>query len=408
MILVAVSLLLVSTASAEPVGDAFDSIVSSLSDFVDYISSLFSFGLFSALSGISEDSLDGYNPRLGDCDADSSGDIIGCQAKEPNLRDTYSRGWSRGDTFRVVVSNLEIGDDNHAPQAYYLYKNGYVSSSVDSEDRSRFSQLHLNHGDFNWDSSIQSSLNQGSTCSMDMDLGSPGDFSFTYRKDGQEFTEYYNDEPDSNEEPAERLMSPVNVEARETIVEDEFVICEFKVEDVLDNTRHGGEFVSWSGRYPTFEGGNDGGSVSNVNVDFNTPPEIDSVQSPARVNVTEAFTVRVQASDIESGSSLNYYWSNDVRGQTSSYSFTETGLKTFSVNVSDGVSTVSETVSVDVVDERVDDSTKENQEKKDSSEEVDDTDSGTTDPSGGDDETSELNAFENLFYSVIGFFGGLI
>ena len=89
-------------------------------------------------------------------------------------------------------------------------------------------------------------------------------------------------------------------------------------------------------------GGDDSGNE-------NEPPEIDSVSSPAEVNVSEEFSINVDASDSDDPS-LSYSWSNGESGQSIVLSYSEPGVKELDVEVSDGEDSVGSTVRVNVVE----------------------------------------------------------
>lgn len=91
-------------------------------------------------------------------------------------------------------------------------------------------------------------------------------------------------------------------------------------------------------------------SVSIEVVDTNTAPVINRVVAPESTVVGESFTVIAEAEDAD-GDELSYEWSNGDTGDTASYVFTSTGEKSLSVSVSDGVDSVSQSVTVDVVEE---------------------------------------------------------
>lgn len=96
------------------------------------------------------------------------------------------------------------------------------------------------------------------------------------------------------------------------------------------------------------DGSSDGGS--NDGGETNKPPEIGSVDAPLVVNVSEPFTVSVEASDPDS-SSLSYSWSNGKKGDKIVLNYGEPGVKELDVEVSDGDgNTVSSTVRVKVVE----------------------------------------------------------
>ncbi|WP_157575388.1 hypothetical protein [Haloferax sp. Q22] len=124
--------------------------------------------------------------------------------------------------------------------------------------------------------------------------------------------------------------------------------------------------------------GSDGGDDSDSG-ETSKPPEIESVDSPLVVNISEPFTVSVEASDPDSPS-LSYEWSNGKTGDKIVLSFGETGVKEFDVEVSDGDgNTVSSTVRVKVVEPE------------------DDTQEPITDPKPTNPLTSFWNWFTGLF-----------
>lgn len=322
---------------------------------------------------------DSHRPTVSDCSVDSSGDITGgCTVHPDNIRDEYGGDWSRGDSFYVVIDDIEPTGDSHAPQTYYLFQNGFISEDVDEEDRNDFSQLHLTYGAFVWNSDIETSLKDGSICKGTMEIGSPGGVTFTYEdSSGDQHDVYYNDEPDSNERPIDNLMSSTEVEAESITFSGSVMACEFKVEDALDNNEHGGKFVSWSGRHPTFDGGDDGGSLS-MSVDFNMAPQINQVGlGSENVSVGESLQATVSYSDPDGNVDVN--WSNGATSDTVSYTFDEAGEKTVAVTVSDGTASTTASGTV-VVEER---EIIEDPEQPDDNE----TSTGGNESSGGDGDT---------------------
>jgi hypothetical protein len=83
--------------------------------------------------------------------------------------------------------------------------------------------------------------------------------------------------------------------------------------------------------------------------DTNEAPEIDSIDTPSTVNVSETFTVSVEASDPDDPS-LSYSWSNGKTGDSIILNYGEPGIKELDVEVSDGEKTASSTVRVNVVE----------------------------------------------------------
>jgi hypothetical protein len=85
--------------------------------------------------------------------------------------------------------------------------------------------------------------------------------------------------------------------------------------------------------------------------DTNKPPEIESIDTPSTVNVSEPFTVSVQASDPDSPA-LTYSWSNGKEGQSIILNYGEPGVKELDVEVSDGAGNMAtSTVRVNVVEQ---------------------------------------------------------
>jgi len=81
----------------------------------------------------------------------------------------------------------------------------------------------------------------------------------------------------------------------------------------------------------------------------NTPPTV-SIDAPDRVEDEAEFTVTASATDPD-GQGLSYEWSNGETGRSATYSFARSGVdRELSVTVSDGLGSVSESATVEVVD----------------------------------------------------------
>jgi phage baseplate assembly protein gpV len=81
----------------------------------------------------------------------------------------------------------------------------------------------------------------------------------------------------------------------------------------------------------------------------NRKPSISSVSVPGEVAKGEEFTASVQASDPD-GDLLSIEWGNGETGDEASYSFDEVGEQTVSVTVSDGEASVSESITLEVIE----------------------------------------------------------
>lgn len=148
----------------------------------------------------------------------------------------------------------------------------------------------------------------------------------------------------------------------------------------------------------------------------NTAPEINDVGlSSSTVEVGETLTVSVSASE-QDGQDLRY--TVEAGGQTvnkeeAAFQFDSSGSKTVSVEVTDGIETVSETKQVTV--EKVQESEPDNPDDGNQTEEPDDnqtgdgqnspSEGGTDDSSEEDDSTEQTgNVFSNFINSIIGIF----
>jgi len=82
----------------------------------------------------------------------------------------------------------------------------------------------------------------------------------------------------------------------------------------------------------------------------NTPPTV-SVDAPEAFEDEEEFTVSASASDPD-GQELSYSWSNGETGRSATYQFARSGVeRELSVTVSDGLDSVTESATVEVVDD---------------------------------------------------------
>jgi len=109
-------------------------------------------------------------------------------------------------------------------------------------------------------------------------------------------------------------------------------------------------FVEDDGSGDDSSDGSDGSDDGSSNT--NEAPEIESIDTPAEVNVSESFTVSVEASDSDDPS-LTYSWSiGEESGDSITLSYSEPGVKEFDVTVSDGDKSASSTVRVNVVEPR--------------------------------------------------------
>lgn len=286
-----------------------------------------------------------HEPAVDDCNVDSKGDVVGgCEIRDPSLREAYDRFWERGDSFKLAVLHIEKDGEEKAPHSYFLYGNNLISE--DEKDKTH-SELDMYQGDYKWSSNIRKSLKKGSTCSIDASIGSFGQVDFKYMKNGESFVQRYSDDPDGDQIDIDRLMNDVEVKAEEVGFENEYVYCKFKVESILDNNQHNGEFVSWDVGYPTFEGGSNGGSLSNVQVDFGFKPVIKSLETSEKVETGEELVASVSYFDPSKSTSVT--WSNRETGNQSSFVFDTSGTKNISVTVSNKDSSVQESKTIQVV-----------------------------------------------------------
>lgn len=126
----------------------------------------------------------------------------------------------------------------------------------------------------------------------------------------------------------------------------------------------------------------------------NTEPDVSQIQIRDTVNVDEPVSATVTGSDPD-GHDLTYRWSNGATGEGTSYTFSTAGMRTVSVEVTDGHTTVTRSQQIEVL-------------RPDAVSMPNDTDDATSGGgSGGTQPRTELGPIENLFYTVIDFLGGL-
>jgi len=122
------------------------------------------------------------------------------------------------------------------------------------------------------------------------------------------------------------------------------------------------------------------------------PPEQLQISAPAEAEVGETFTAETTAVDPES-SELEFTWSNGVKGSTSAFTFNSAGIKTVSVEVSDGPNTVDQNTAVEVVQK--------------TSEPGETTQPEQPDDNQDDSTETTVNPVEAAFFGFIDVIGGL-
>jgi len=128
----------------------------------------------------------------------------------------------------------------------------------------------------------------------------------------------------------------------------------------------------------------------------NAEPSVSSIQTRDTVVVNETVRASLTASDPD-GHTLSYSWNNGESGPSTDFTFKSTGKKTVSVDVTDSYTAVSRIAEIEVIPSETGGTDPANGGDKD-------TDSGD----GGTQPRTELGPFEQLFYGVIDFIGGVL
>lgn len=227
--------------------------------------------------------------EFNDCRVTSEADISSCDLRDGDM-DGLGDSFDRESTgFWVEVDDVQPTGDSHAPQAYWLYKNGYVK---ESEEGDSFSNLHLSHGDFVWNGDVRESLKSASTVSLSMDIASFRGVNIETDKAAQS----YNDEPECfgdycgditndyyfNEEGERHsrniMQREVTKNADEIRFTDNKMYAKFELKEYFDEGLElPGQFESWSGDnggVPTID---EVGASGDVSVDFEVDSDGDGV-----------------------------------------------------------------------------------------------------------------------------------
>lgn len=207
-------------------------------------------------------------PHFDDCDLDEMYNIESCNQGD-EIVDNIGSGWGsdfskENGGFWVGIDDTEENGESQHPAVLWLRDNGFQTN-----EQARVDDLEIS--DMRFDSVVQNSLEQASSCRLTADVASHGEFTVETTEESQQ----YNDEPDFDERQAGELMqSPVTVESTKIRVTEDNVFCKFDMAEIIDEGMElDGEFVSWSGRNPVI--GDEIGSSGDIQMDFSVDSDGD-------------------------------------------------------------------------------------------------------------------------------------
>lgn len=322
----------------------------------------------------------GYEPRFEECDYDDMGNIVGECNDDYGIVEQVNRAGSAyvdGETveknFWIKIEDIEVSGDDKAPLFWWLYKNNYRNEETREEiEQGDFpDDVHLVSGDLKWNTDIKNSLEAGTVCSMDVEVGANNQFEIETTAGDFE----YANSPDYDERSSYDLFkNKVSVTANKVRVTKDRLLCRFDFTEIMNKGMTApGQFVEWSGQPPEFD---DKGGDYSFDIDFgmdsdfdglnnendecpqeaglekkdgcpNKPSTVETVSGPDNVTVKQnaVYTIQVNNPD---GDPTNISWSNGETGQSATYSWNSVGSKTVSVTVNDGFDQRSQKIEVQV------------------------------------------------------------
>ena len=352
-----------------------------------------------------------HSPRFSDCPTEEdTGDIVGSCPEQWGDIDKFARGEITGykdgevvsSHFWVEISDVKAGEEEKAPQFWWLYYNDYLTEDGREEvNEGDFpDDVDVTYGDLKWNGDLREKLEAGTICRATIQPESRGYLDITTTEaeslntdvndanwnnqdddgDGQvdEGFQMYNDEPDSDEIYVSNIVpNPKEVTADKIEIRENSMRCRFDFTEIMNKGMElDGKFIEWDGREPVI-GGDDGDEgMTSFNVDFGLDSDLDgfrdendecpetpgieekngcpnqvskviSVDGPRNVTVGEEvnYSVSVRNPDDDSTS---ISWSNGATGDSAVYKFNSTGNYTLSVTADDGFEEDTEEIRVRV------------------------------------------------------------
>ncbi len=321
------------------------------------------------LAGLSvfytQGSVVGSTPLVFDeCPVNQEYDISGCSASTTNWLDD-SKINDPTQVFWVKVDDVDYKGELMTPYVPLLYYNGFRTETED-----RISDIGIDEVDSS--PAVLSGLRKGSTCELTADLAPSDGGNVKYRSPSGEVTwaEYQEDyeDMDSDDVHTSKMMSRATVSAEAIKVTEGDVFCAFNASELIESglnvdgefLEYGGDPLDWhhASIAVDFEVDKDGDGViqdqcpntpglKSKNGCPNEEVVVDSIEGPRNITVGKSvnYTVNLVNPDNDD---LSISWSNGESGRYAIYRFNSTGERTVTVSVSDGFTSVSESVQVNV------------------------------------------------------------
>lgn len=303
-----------------------------------------------------------------ECNINQAGSITDCNIRNHQLLGFFGDFDANSDNLSVTIDDVSAAGDHKHPALVWLYRNGY------GLEQDRLADIDWVYGDVNRSNVLINSLESASTCSVTFDLGTEGEIFVQTTTSEQQ----YNDEPEDAYERYQRhiMDQQVTIQRQGISITDSGIACSVNLADFMDQGMElDGEFRSWSGRGPVIAG--ESGVHGDVKVNFevdqdsdsvidavdscptnpgipdndgclNEPSTVESLDGPRELTVKELATYSVQVSNPD-GDETSISWSNGDTGESATYLWNSTGIKTVSVTLDDSFDEKTRTVQVDVV-----------------------------------------------------------